>query len=138
MPSSKISTTDDKPRTDFARSVSNVEGREDVLEWNGDQRFHLGGRHAGPLGMDLDERRREFRKTSTGIWPADRSQPTLSMATSRTTTTRSRKAVSMSQRMSRYFPTPNSTPYNSAAPLVTTGVFTSGPRLSRTRLLTTS
>ena len=61
VPSSKISTTDDRPSTDFERSV--FEAGHAVhrrFERHADQRFDVGAREARRFGLDLDQRRREL------------------------------------------------------------------------------
>ena len=90
VPSSKIITTDDRPSTDFERSV--VEPRhavQRVLERNGDERLDLRRRQAGRFGLNLDERRRELRehveRNLAGRFAATRS---ASIAATRKMTTR--------------------------------------------------
>ena len=61
VPSAKIITTDDRPSTDFDRSVfSPCVPFERVLERHADQGLDLVGRQPRRLGLDLDQGRREL------------------------------------------------------------------------------
>ena len=63
VPSRKISTTDDRPSTDFERIVlSHGSAVERVLERHGDQAFDFFGRKTRGFGLNLDQRRRELRE----------------------------------------------------------------------------
>ena len=122
-PARRISTTDDRPSTDFDRMVVETgHAVERVLERHGDQRFDLARRQARRFGLDLDERRRELgkhverrraqrpprgdghdhgqRDDDVAVPQRDRDQPGEH----------------------GYFPAPNSVPKSSAAPTVTTFV----------------
>ena len=130
VPSWKIITTDDRPSTDFERSVrrsgtpfiafssgtvtrlstSPVE-RPGASVWISTS----GGANSG--------------NTSSGVFCAARDPATMRTSASATTTSRRRRERSTSQRIMgvAYFPAPNSTPNSSAAPSVTTRAPGAGP-----------
>ena len=101
---------------------------ERAFDRDADERFDFGCRQAGRLGLDLDHRRREFRKhierNRRALSRARRCAPIAARAN---TTTAWRSEIETSQRIG-YLPAPNSVPNSSAAPAVTTFFPASMPR----------
>ena len=71
VPSLKIRTTDDSPSTDFDRIVFKPDRAvERVLQRDADEALDLLGRQPRRLGLDLDQRRANSGKTSSGAFLA--------------------------------------------------------------------
>ena len=129
MPSSKIITTDERPSTDFDRSVRR--SGTPFIAFSSGTVTRLSTSPVDRPGASVwisTSGGANSGKTSSGVFCAARDPATISTMASATTTSRSRSARSISHRiLAVYFPAPNSTPNNSAAPSVTTRAPATGP-----------
>ncbi len=125
-PGSKISTTDERPSTDFERMVlSQAVPFRRVLQGHGDQALDLGGGKAGGLGLDLHQRRRELgehvdRRVAHGPKPGHDQKGGEARH-------RHPQVERPGDQPANHFPVPNSVPKISMAPTLTTLAPGAGP-----------
>ncbi len=129
VPVSKISTTDDSPSTDFDRST--VRPGTPFMAASSGTLMSASTSELDSPGASVwisTSGGANSGKTSNGASLVLRTPTTSRITASATTGSRSRSDVPIRARiMGRYFPTPNSVPKSSAAPVVTTRVPGAGP-----------